>query len=94
MQQQSAFPGSQSNPVNRLASPISTNSGNANPMNADEEFVYTSFEKLIGIYNGVYTDENKQKDFVNRASALLNKLKNHEIKTNLLRLLMDFINCK
>jgi protein transport protein SEC31 len=83
-----------SNPSHRQPSPASTNSGNAQPMNADEELIYTSFEKFISIYNGIYPDENKQKDFFNRASALLTKLKNHEIKPNLLRLLIDFINCK
>ncbi len=82
-----------SNQIHRQPSPASTNSGNAQPLNADEELVYNSFEKFISLYNGIYPDENKQKDFFNRASALLTKLKNHEIKPNLLRLIIDFINC-
>ena len=83
--------------MNRLSSPMSSNSssqGNVVVMSADEENVFNSFENFVNIYNGVYPDENKQKDFYNRASSLFTKLKNHEIKPNLLRLLIDFINCK
>ncbi len=62
-------------------------------MNQDEELVYNSFEKYLGLYNSTYTDENKQKDFNARVTPLLSKLKNHEIKINLLKLLIEFVNC-
>ena len=63
-------------------------------MNQDEETVHISFEKYLTIYNSTYTDENKQKDFYQRVVPLLTKLKNHEIKIILLKLLIEFINCK
>jgi hypothetical protein len=63
-------------------------------MNQEEEFVYNSFEKFLSQYNVTYSDENKQKDFNSRVTPLLNKLKNHEIQINLLKLLIEFINCK
>ena len=86
-------------PVNKLPtqSPISSHSssqGNVQPMTMDEEIIHSSFEKFIDLYNAAYPEENKQKDFFNRASSLLTKLKNHEIKINLLKLLLEFINSK
>jgi len=62
-------------------------------MNQDEEIVHNSFEKFLTLYNSIYPDENKQKDFYQRVVPLLTKLKNHEIKITLLKLLIEFINC-
>jgi hypothetical protein len=61
-------------------------------LNQDEELVYNSFEKYLTLYNTTYTDENKQKDFNSRVTPLLTKLKNHEVKINLLKLLIEFVN--
>jgi hypothetical protein len=63
-------------------------------MNQEEEMVYNSFEKFLTLYNSAFSDENKQKDFNSRVTPLLTKLKNHEIKITLLKLLIEFINCK
>lgn len=80
----------------KLQSPKSSHSsqqGNKEPvLTIDEEFIYTSFEKLINLYNSTYPDDNKQKDFYKKVSALWAKLKNHELKINLLKLVIDFIN--
>ncbi len=81
-------------PNNRFSSPVSAKSAEkTTPMNQDEETVHSSFEKFLTIYNATYTDENKQKDFYQRVVPLLTKLKNHEIKITLLKLLIEFINC-
>lgn len=60
----------------------------------NEEFVLNSFEKYRELYNSVYQDENKQKDFNNKIDALDKKLKNHEVKQNVLNILIEFINGK
>jgi hypothetical protein len=62
-------------------------------MSGEEEFVHNSFEKFITLYDHTYPDENKQKDFKSRVNPLLTKLKNHELKITLLKLLIEFINC-
>jgi hypothetical protein len=86
-----------STPLNNKlpSSSISSQSSQSNtqPMSTEEEFVHSAFEKFIDLYDSSYPDDNKQKDFFNRVSPLLTKLKNHEIKTNLLKLLIEFINC-
>ena len=40
-------------------------------MNQDEETAHNSFEKYLTLYNSVYPDENKQKDFNQRVVPLL-----------------------
>lgn len=64
------------------------------PMNQDEEYIFNAFEKYVALFNNTYPDENKQKDFNGKLSSLFSKLKNHELKVNLLKLLIDFINGK
>lgn len=61
-------------------------------MSQDEESVYSGFERIQEQYNLFAKDENKQKDFSNKLSSLFTKLKSHELKINLLKLLLDFIN--
>lgn len=61
-------------------------------MDADEEFIYSSFERLQNLYNSVFQDDNKQKDMANKILVLHNKLRNHELKINILKLLINFIN--
>jgi protein transport protein SEC31 len=84
--------------INKLVPSSSVTSlpsqSNIQPMSTEEELVHSSFEKFIDLYNSSYPDDNKQKDFFNRVSPLLTKLKNHEIKINLLKLLVEFINSK
>jgi len=63
-------------------------------LSENEEFVFNAFEKYKDLYASVYLDENKQKDFNSKILALHNKLKNHDIKQNLINVLMEFINCK
>ena len=57
----------------------------------NEENVLNSFERYKELYNNAYRDENKQKDFNNKIVALGNKLKNHEVKPNVLNILNEFI---
>lgn len=64
------------------------------PMSQEEEYIYESFEKYIDVYKTEVTDENKQKAFNNKVDSLYLKLKNHEIKPYLIRLLTDFIKRK
>lgn len=63
-------------------------------MNEDEKTLYAYFEKIQDTYNSAYPDENKQKDFGNKINVLLSKLMNHELKTNLLKGLLEFIKSK
>ena len=62
------------------------------PMNQEEELIYNSFENYINLYNSTITDENKQKDFSSKLSTIFPKLKNHDVKPLLLKLLIEFIN--
>ena len=64
------------------------------PLNQDEEAVYNYFQNSIEIYNSVYKDENKRKDFANKVNALLKKLESHGIKNSLIKNLQEFINLK
>ena len=64
------------------------------PMSQDEETVHNYFSNYIEIYNSVYKDENKRKDFANKVNVLLKKLENHEIKNSLIKNLMDFMKLK
>ena len=64
------------------------------PLNQDEETVYNYFSKYIEIYNSIYKDENKRKDFANKVNILLKKLENHEIKNSLIKNLQEFMNLK
>lgn len=57
-----------------------------------EEFVLNAFERYREVYASLNQDENKQKDFNTKIQALHNKLRNHEVKQNLLNILMEFIN--
>jgi hypothetical protein len=61
-------------------------------MTESEEFVMNGFERFRELFCSVYPDENKHKDFNTKIQALNNKLKNHDIKQNLLNLLTEFIN--
>lgn len=64
------------------------------PMSQEEEYVFGAFENYISLYNTSITDENKQKDFSNKLSSLFPKLKNHDLKPILIKLLLEFINGK
>ncbi len=77
------MPGPQKQVAQPSPSPILTES---------EDIVSNAFEKYRELYASVYQDENKQKDFNSKIQALHNKLKNHEVKQNLLNILVDFIN--
>lgn len=57
-----------------------------------EEFILNAFERYREVYSSLYQDENKQKDFNSKIQALNNKLRNHDVKQNLLNVLMEFIN--
>lgn len=57
-----------------------------------EESILNAFERYKQLYTSVYQDDNKQKDFNSKIQALSNKLRNHEIKQNLLNILIEFIN--
>ena len=61
------------------------------PMNQDEQSIHDYFENVVNIYNSVYTDENKQKDFGSKIEVLLKKLENHELKNNVIKLLIEFM---
>ena len=39
------------------------------PMNNDEENIYNYFENIVNVYNNVYPDENKRRDFLNKINA-------------------------
>lgn len=74
----------------RTSTPNTTNT--STPMSQDEEFISNAFENYVTLYNNSYSDETKQKDFYNKVSSLFTKLKNHELKINLLKILVDFVN--
>jgi hypothetical protein len=57
-----------------------------------EELISNAFERYRELYASVYQDENKQKDFNSKIQALVNKLRNHEVKQNLSNILIEFIN--
>lgn len=57
-----------------------------------EEFVLNAFERYRELYASIYQDDNKQKDFNSKIQALQNKLRNHEVKQNVLNILNEFIN--
>ena len=61
------------------------------PMSNDEQNIYNYFENIVNVYNNVYPDENKRRDFESKIVVLLGKLKKHEIKHNLMKLLEEFI---
>ena len=61
------------------------------PMNQDEQSIHDYFENVVNVYNSVYTDENKQKDFGSKIEVLLRKLENHELKNNVIKLLIEFM---
>jgi hypothetical protein len=71
-----------------------SNTNENTPLSQDEEYVYNGFEKIISDYNAVIRDENKQKDFYNKISSLFPKLKNHELKINMIKLLIEFVDGK
>lgn len=75
-------------------SSMNTNQNTQAPLSDSEEFVLKSFEKFRDHYFECFNDETKQKDFNNKIISLQNKLKNHELKQNLLNILGEFINCK
>lgn len=75
-----------------ISSNLNQNTNTPAPLSENEEFILNSFENFRGMYFECYPDENKQKDFNNKIIALSNKLKNHDIKQNVLNLLIDFIN--
>lgn len=78
-----------------------TNEKVTTQMSEEEESVYKGFERMQEVYNSAYvnmlinsqTDENKQKQFGNMINILHGKLRNKEVKINLLRLLTEFLNC-
>ena len=68
-----------------------TQSNHSVSMTPDEENIHAYFEKMVNVYNAAYPDENKQRDFKIKIDVLLNKLQLHEIKPNLIKLLLDFM---
>ena len=68
-----------------------THSNHSVSMTPDEENIHAYFEKMVSVYNAAYPDENKQRDFKIKIDVLLNKLQLHEIKPNLIKLLLDFM---
>ena len=57
----------------------------------DEQKIHDFFERMIGVYNAAYSDENKQRDFLTKIKELFTKLEKHEIKPNLMKHLFDFM---
>jgi hypothetical protein len=87
------------NPVQQQTQPVAFNPMVAKkiekveqPMTQEEEFIFNSFENYINLYNTSNTDENKQKDFSNKLASLFLKLKSHDLKLILIKLLVEFIN--
>lgn len=63
-------------------------------LSENEEFVINAFERFTELYNNAYTEEHKQKDFNHKILSLYAKLKIHDIKPNLLNILIEFIHGK
>ena len=79
---------------NRPNNTTSVNQNTPAPLSESEEFVLKSFEGYRDSYFETFSDETKQKDFNNKIVSLSNKLKNHDVKQNLLNILTEFINGK
>ena len=89
------------NPVKETQSFGNTNFGNQSnnnnneqeeiTMSNEEQNIYNYFENIVNVYNNVYPDENKRRDFLNKINALLEKLKKHEINQNLIKLLEEYM---
>lgn len=60
-------------------------------LDEEESKIFVEFEKYQALFNSIYTDETKQKDMATKIAILFNKLKNHEIKPVLKKLLIQFI---
>jgi hypothetical protein len=80
------------NSFNNRPSSSAVNQSLPAPLSESEEFISKSFEKFRDNYFECFPDETKQKDFNNKIIALSNKLKNHDLKQNLLNILTEFIN--
>lgn len=80
------------NKVEKEPEPV--NEQKLEPLSQEEEIVYNYFSNSIETYNGVYSDENKRRDFGGKVNVLLKKLQNHEIKMSLLKYLQEFMNLK
>lgn len=65
-----------------------------NKMDDEEIAIMQAFEKYQVLYNSVYSDSTRQKDFASKINSLFNKLKANELKVNLKKLLIQFIQGK
>lgn len=59
-------------------------------LTAEEEYVINFITGFTDLYNSTYPDEIKQRDFASKISIMMNKINGHEVKINLLQLIIDF----
>lgn len=87
----------------QINQPVNTQSHNINAptsdtqttqLDEDDNTIINAFDRYMTLYNGVYTDSTRQKDFSTKVSSLMSKLKNGELKLNLKKLLVQFIGGK
>ncbi len=60
----------------------------------DEEYVLNWVSNFTDVYNAQYPDDKEQKDFSSKMLIMTAKLGNHEVKPNLLKLVIDFAKSK
>lgn len=71
------------------------NNVNTEPvLDNDEQTIISKFDSYISIYNSVYTDNTRQKDFREKVEILKQKITKQEIKSNVKQLLIQFTSSK
>lgn len=74
---------------------INTSNTNSEPvLDNDEQTIISKFDSYIVMYNSVYTDNTRQKDFKEKVEILKLKISRQEIKQNVKQLLIQFISSK
>ena len=74
---------------------INTSNTNSEPvLDNDEQTIISKFDSYIQMYNSVYTDNTRQKDFKEKVEILKLKISRQEIKQNVKQLLIQFISSK
>jgi hypothetical protein len=80
--------------VNQVQNITPTPDTQVSQLDEDDNTIINAFERYLVLYNSVYTDNTRQKDFSSKVSSLFSKLKNGELKLNLKKLLVQFIGGK
>ena len=77
--------------VNNQSQQVQEDTSSQVILSKEEQFILEGFEGLAKRFCTFETNQKKQEELLNKMEHLFNKLKKHEINTNLQRLLKDFI---